>query len=85
MQRHGSADGGYECAYEWRIVSYAMHSHAKLNAKADGTLLYYIPSIDIPTVRLNKRDFDDMRSQPTISNTGKFLGVLPLYIGMEMF
>ena len=21
----------YECAYEWRIVSYAMHSHAKLN------------------------------------------------------
>lgn len=75
----------YECAYEWRIVSYAMHSHAKLNAKADGKLLYYIPSIDIPTVRLNKRDFDDMRSQPNISNTGKFLGVLPLYIGMEMF
>ena len=63
----------YECAYEWRIVSYAMHSHARLNAKADGQLLYYIPSIDIPTVRLNKRDFDDMRSQPNISNTGNSL------------
>ena len=50
----------YECAYEWRIVSYAMHSHAKLNAKADSKLLYYIPSIDIPTVRLSKKDFDDM-------------------------
>ena len=63
MQRHGSADGGYECAYEWRIVSYAMHSHAKLNAKAGGKLLYYIPSIDIPTVRLNKRGFDGGSSE----------------------
>ena len=75
----------YECAYEWRIVSYAMHSHAKLNAKADSKLLYYIPSIDIPTVRLSKKDFDDMRSQPNIGNTAKFPGILPLYIGMEMF
>ena len=25
----------YEFAYEWRIVSYAMRSHAKLNAKAE--------------------------------------------------
>ena len=53
----------YECTYEWRIVSYAMRSHAKLNAKADGKLLYYIPSIDIPTVRLNKRDFDGESSE----------------------
>ena len=75
----------YECAYEWRIVSYAMHSHAKLNAKAESKLLYYIPSIDMPTVRLSREDFDDMRSQPNISNTAKFPGILPLYIGMEMF
>ena len=75
----------YECAYEWRIVSYAMHSHAKLNAKADSKLLYYIPSIDIPTVRLSKKNFDDMRSQPNTGNTAKFPGILPLYIGMEMF
>ena len=75
----------YECAYEWRIVSYAMHSHAKLNAKAEGKLLYYIPSIDMPSVRMSKKDFDDMRSEPNISNTGKFPGILPIYIGMEMY
>jgi hypothetical protein len=74
----------WECAYEWRIVSYAMHCHAKLNAKADSKLLYYIPAIDIPTVRLTRKDFDDMRSQPNISNTAKFAGILPLYVGMEM-
>ena len=76
----------YECAYERRIVSYAMHSHAKLNAKAEGKLLYYIPSIDMPSVRMSKKDFDDMRSQPNISNTAaKFPGILPIYIGMEMY
>ena len=75
----------YECAYEWRIVSYAMHSHAKLNAKAEGKLLYYIPSIDMPSVRMSRKDFDDMRSEPNISNTGKFPGILPIYIGMEMY
>ena len=74
----------YECAYEWRIVSYAMHSHAKLNAKAEGKLFYYIPSIDMPSVRMSKKDFDDMRSQPNISTTGNFPGILPIYIGMEM-
>jgi hypothetical protein len=74
----------YECAYEWRIVSYAMHAHARLNAKAAGRVLYYIPSIDIPAVRMNRKDFDDMRGQPNISVSAKFPGVLPVYIGMEM-
>ena len=83
-ERLRDARNWYECAYEWRIVSYAMHAHARLNAKADGKLLYYIPSIDIPTVRMGRTDFDDMRSQPNISNTAKFPGILPIYMGMEM-
>jgi hypothetical protein len=61
-----------------------MHAHARLNAKAEGKLLYYIPSIDLPTIRMNRKDFDDMRSQPNISNTAKFPGILPIYMGMEM-
>eukprot|EP00972_Heterocapsa_arctica_P107482 15832866-Heterocapsa_arctica.AAC.1 len=32
------ARGWYECAYELRIVSYAMHAHARLNAKAAGRI-----------------------------------------------
>ena len=74
----------YECAYEWRIVSYAMHAHARLNAKAAGRVLYYIPSIDIQAVGMSRKDFDDMRGQPNISTTAKFPGILPVYIGMEM-
>ena len=58
-----------------------MHSHAKLNAKAEGKL---IPSIDRPVARLSRKDFDDMRSEPNLSNTTKFPGILPIYSGMEM-
>ena len=74
----------YECAYEWRIVSYAMHANARLNAKAAGRLLYYIPSIDYPPCQMTREDFDDMRGQPNIGQTAKFPGILPVYIGMEM-
>ena len=35
------ARGWYECAYEWRIVSYAMHAHARLNAKAAAKILLH--------------------------------------------
>ena len=34
------ARGWYESAYEWRIVCYAMHAHARLNAKAAGKILH---------------------------------------------
>ena len=74
----------YECAYEWRLVSYAMHAHARLNAKAEHKILFYIPSIDIPSVRLSKENFDEMRAQPNVSTSAKFPGILPVYVGMEM-
>jgi hypothetical protein len=78
------ARGWYECAYEWRIVSYAMHAHARLNAQALRKTLFYIPSIDVPSVRMTREEFDEMRQQPNISASAKFPGVLPIYIGMEM-
>ena len=74
----------YECAYEWRLVSYAMHAHARLNARAEHKILFYIPSIDIPSVRLSKENFDEMRAQPNVSTSAKFPGILPVYVGMEM-
>ena len=75
IQKDGSdhrlrdARGWYECAYEWRTVSYAMHAHARLNAKAAGKILFYIPSVDVPAARMTREDFDDMRAQPNISTT----------------
>ena len=74
----------YECAYEWRIVSYAMHAHARLNAKAAGKVLYYIPAVDIPSAAMTKEDFDNMRAEPNVSTTAKFPSILALYISAEM-
>ena len=78
------ARGWYECAYEWRIVCYAMHAHARLNAKAAGKILFYIPAVDVPSTRMSRDDFDAMRAHPNISASAKLLGILPVYVGMEM-
>jgi len=74
----------YECAYEWRIVSYAIHAHARLNAKAAEQLLYYIPSVDIPSGRMSRLDFDEMHGHPNIGASARLAGILPIYIGMQM-
>jgi len=74
----------YESAYEWRIVSYAMHAQARLNAHDDGKLLFYIPAVDKAAVRCSREEYDQMRAEPNISKTAKLLGLLPVYVGMEM-
>ena len=78
------ARGWYHCAHEWRLVSYAMHAHARLNAKAAGKVLYYIPCVDLPAIPLTKDDFDKMREEPNISTTAQLPGMLALYVGAQM-
>ena len=78
------ARGWYESAYEWRIVSYAMHANARLDAHDAGKVLFYIPAVDTPAVRLGKDDFDEMRAFPNIAQSAKLPGVLPTFIGMDM-
>ena len=78
------ARGWYECAYEWRRVSFAMHVHARLNAKHSRRVLFYIPAIDRPSTRLTRQDYDDMRASPNIGAAAKCAGVLPVYVGMEI-
>ena len=41
----------YECADDWRKVSYAMHAHARLNAQAAGKVFYDVPAVDRPATR----------------------------------
>ena len=77
--------GWYECAYEWRYVSFAMHIHAKLDARAQGKILFYIPAVDrVSTAGFGRKDFDAMRAEPNIGRTGKLVSVLPVFEGMEM-
>ena len=61
-----------------------MHAHARLNAKAAGVILYYIPAIDMPACRMARSDFDDMRALPNLSTTAKLPGIMPIYVGMQM-
>jgi hypothetical protein len=46
--------------------------------------LFLIPAVDVPSARLTKDEFDEMRAEPNVSNTKKLLGILPVYVGMEM-
>ena len=74
----------YECACEWRIVSYAMCANALLNAKAAGKPLFYIPAVDSPASRMGRADYDDMRAFPNLSTTAKLMGILRAHIGMDV-
>ncbi len=84
-QRLRDARGWYECAYEWRFVSYAMHAHAKLDAEAAGKILFYIPAVDRVSVHgFGRKECDQMRAEPNIAKTAKKPSVLPVFEGMEM-
>ena len=61
-----------------------MHAQAKLDAHDAGQLLFYVPAVDRPAVRLAKPDFDEMRAEPNIGATAKLPGLLPLFVGMEV-
>ena len=59
-----AARGWHESAYEWRLVSYAMHAQAILNVHDAGGILYHIPTVDKPSVYLGRHQFDEMRARP---------------------
>ena len=69
---------------EWRIVAYAMHADSRLNAKAAGKPLFYIPAVDSPACRMGRAEYDDMRAFPNISTTAKWMGILPAHICMDV-
>ena len=74
----------YESAYEWRIVSYAMHAQTRLDAHDAGKVLFYIPAVDRPACGCTRQELDEMQAEPNISTTAKFPGLLPVFMGMEM-
>ena len=61
-----------------------MHANARLDVHDADKVLFYIPAIDVPLSRLSRDEFDEMRAFPNISQSAKFPGVLPIWIGMEM-
>ena len=83
-ERLRDARGWYESAYEWRLVTYAMHAQARLDAHHANEILFYIPAVDRPSVYLNKAEFEEMRQKPNTSKTAKYMSLLTIFKGMEM-
>jgi len=83
-ERLRAARGWYESAYEWRIVTYAMHAQARMDAHHANEVLFYIPAVDRPAVPLTKAEYDEMQAEPNTQKTAKHMGILPIFKGMEM-
>ena len=61
-----------------------MHANARLGTRVARQILFYIPTVATPAVRLSKEDFDAMRDVPNVGQTAKSASALPVCVGMEM-
>ena len=74
----------HEAAYDWRTVSFAMQTKARLQAKQAGRILYYIQAVDRVSQHVPEKELLRIVAEPNLSNTKKLAGLLPAYIGMDM-
>ena len=74
----------HEAAYDWRTVSFAMQTKARLQAKQAGRILYYIQAVDRVSQHVTEKELLRIVAEPNLSNTKKLAGLLPVYIGMDM-
>ena len=82
--RLGEALGWHHAAYEWSIVHFAMQAEARRSAKAAKQPLFLVQAVDRPSLDVPACDYEAMLGEPNVSNTKKLLGILPVYVGMEM-
>ena len=74
----------HEAAYDWRTVSFAMQTKARLQAKQARRILYYIQAVDRVSQHVTEKELLRIVAEPNLSNTKKLAGLLPVYIGMDM-
>ena len=82
--RLNDAVGWYESAYEWVIVSFAMQLQTRLSAKRSNQVLYYVQAVDRPAVDCGRVALERMLATPNVTTTRKLMGLLPIYVGMEV-
>ena len=74
----------HEAAYDWRTVSFAMQTKARLQAKQAGRILYYIQAVDRVSQHVTEKELLRIVAEPDLSNTKKLPGLLPVYIRVDM-
>ena len=82
--RLDAAVGWCESAYEWTIVSFAMQLQTRLSAKRSNQVLYYIQPVYRPGIDCGRAALEQMLATPSVTATRKLMGLLPIYIGMEV-
>ena len=74
----------HEIAYDWRTVSYAMHTKARLQAKQAGKVLFYVQAVDKVSQHVPCDEFAKIVAEPNLNHTKKLAGLLTAFIGMDM-
>ena len=82
--RDACGNGWYESAYEWSIVSFAMQLQTRLGAKRQNKVLYYMKAVDRPEGTWGPAALETMLATSSVTATRKLMGLLPIYVGMEV-
>ena len=82
--RLSNALGWHHAAYQWSIVHFTMQAEARRSARAAKQPLFLVQAIDRPALEVPASDYEAMLGEPNVSTTKKLLGILPVYVGMEM-
>ena len=82
--RLGGTVGWHHAAYEWSIVHFVMHVEARRGARAGKQPLFLVQAVDRPALDVPASDYEAMLGEPNISHTKKLMGILPIYVGMDM-
>ena len=73
-----------ETGYQWSIVSLAQQLRSRLAAAKSGKVLYYIQAIDRPAHSCAKEDYTAMLMTPSMTETKKLMGLLPVFVGQRV-
>ena len=83
--RFGDALGWHHAAYEWSIVHFSMQAEARRSAQAANRPLFLVQAVDCPSMEVAASEYEDMLVETyVLQQPLKLLGVLPVYVGMEM-
>jgi hypothetical protein len=74
----------YECSYSWQIVSLAQQIRPRISAAKGGTMLFYVQAVDRPNHHCTRDEHFQMLQVPSLSDTKKHIGILPLHLGLRV-
>ena len=75
---------GYEMAIGWQAVTRMMQYRALRDAAEARQILMYVQAVDLAKFNLPSTEYERMLRVVNMSDTGKLLPMLPLFVGMRV-